>query len=540
MPEMRSSEVALAALSQTLSTKPEWRRRQQDAHAVQPLPKRERDLQQDAHRNARRSVLEAGQTGVVASDRRGEPVRLEDCMVQAVAVPGQAHLCLVDDRSRAITPCQDQVACRRSSRGGVLVCALADGATSAPLSHFGAMFLSQAACEIAAELAEEKPDELLSARFLGELYHRLYLRGHDLSRAARLSHSDAYELFLAAALTVLVITPENSLILAIADGYLRLQGEVRDLHDLVCRDTVLRNQAVPPLLWHRLALDHELGATRREMAARESDVLALGRELDALTKKRFISRDSRQAGAEAIAGESAALHIGMDRLDAIYDECGRFKVAWYGPTRDLLSGDGVALFSDGLYYAQPAETRGKNELKQFPAMRLISTVAPADLESLLSLWNLVAEPLRQDSSSSQPITGTLCPIGAVLQLLKTGPEEVSGLLAEAVKEVSARRAKEDAGFFVRTGIPAENASPLSLLEELLSARPECHQDKVSVSMEIVNLVRDLGYEILQAGIARHLGEPHARLAPPEALLPMHDDLSCICVSQRDEPPTINS
>lgn len=150
-------------------------------------------------------------------------------------------------------PCQDAAACCRDERS--LVLALCDGASTAPLAHYGAGLLARAAAELAKRRADALRGPLACAEFLGGLHADLYLVQHQIAGQLGLLPTDAHDLLLAATIQLLVVRPRDSLVLALGDGSLLVGDRCYDLPRTLGREISIHASNRPPLLSYLIASD---------------------------------------------------------------------------------------------------------------------------------------------------------------------------------------------------------------------------------------------------------------------------------------------
>ncbi len=150
-------------------------------------------------------------------------------------------------------PCQDSAACARDERSIAL--ALCDGASTAPLAHYGSGLLARAAAEFAKRRADAHDGPLCSVDFLGGLHADLYLIQHFIAGQLGLPPSLAHELILAATVQLLIVRPKDSLVLALGDGSLIAGERCYDISRTLSRELSQDSSTRPPLLSYLLASD---------------------------------------------------------------------------------------------------------------------------------------------------------------------------------------------------------------------------------------------------------------------------------------------
>jgi Protein phosphatase 2C len=169
----------------------------------------------------------------VGADRAMEEARARDLVPPEPILPetefeGDVETMVVKVRGYSHylsgLPYQDSHAVRYDPETRTHCIVIADGVSDVPLSHHAADIISDAVAQIATDLvadssgAYRENGSLMNAKFLRELHSRtagVYL---DLCEETRYHPEEAAERFMATTIQVAVVTPSESLIVALSDG----------------------------------------------------------------------------------------------------------------------------------------------------------------------------------------------------------------------------------------------------------------------------------------------------------------------------------
>ena len=243
--------------------------------------------------------------------------------VRVLRVAGLAHY-------REGLPCQDAWAVDRDPEGKAICAVVADGVSSVKLSHFGSELLVGALARIAGELVRDtsgawrENGSIMSAAFLRELHTRTLGVYLDLCERTALHPIEATERFLCTTLHLVVMTPAETAILALADGVTGWVDSYTRIEDDTAR--IKPGGNVPPLL-DSVLID---AALRQDPGWARS--LALMTEVE-----------------QNLVREAASFHV-----------------VKYGPTAEVLP-TSVELATDGAFYT---DMLPRDQASGFPLVRL--------------------------------------------------------------------------------------------------------------------------------------------------------------------------
>lgn len=190
----------------------------------------------------------------------GMSVDLKSLQVRSVTISGQSHL-------HAKRPCQDSVAFVHDTHA--LVAVVSDGVGSVPLAHFGAEILCRETTKIARELVASSSG-VLEAAFLAKLHQRIVKRLWQICREIQIHPSDAAQHILSATLQILIVTPEESVVFALGDGFIESDGEWMAIEEIMRRPASSQMRLPPPLLATGLWFDFISPAERQELGDLET------------------------------------------------------------------------------------------------------------------------------------------------------------------------------------------------------------------------------------------------------------------------------
>lgn len=262
----------------------------------------------------------------------------------ALSVPGLWHY-------EKGTPSQDACVVEADRSAGVVCGVVADGVSQAPLAQYGARILGGALARVALDLLADTTGRFrvngsfMNVGFLGELHHRTTRAYLDLCAATNFHPEVAQEHFLPTTLQLLIVTPEESAIVALADGVYRWGDRSGTIAAAVERPPSPGNY--PPLLER-----HIFDEARRQRA-----------------------RDPRRLEP-------------LSRAEQMYvDEARAFKIVAYGSTGEVVP-KGVEMGSDGAFYTDVIPAQSET---LFPLVKLVETDRRAmpDVETAVKLLHIV-------------------------------------------------------------------------------------------------------------------------------------------------------
>lgn len=279
-------------------------------------------------------------------------------------------------------PCQDIVLCQRSPQS--IIAVVSDGAGAVPLSHLGANLLAQESIRILSELLDstdlKQKRTILDPYLMGALHARLLNFMHEINQELEINDFDAYCLFWAATLQILIITPKETLVLALGDGYLKWQGHYTQIEKRIGRSEELCGLNYPPLLASQLALN---------------DPDARGRS------------DTQARLREELFNESRA-----------------FSVVAYGATKQILSKE-IVLATDGLRFASDLGAIARS-WSGLTIDNLLKRYGAAEAEQILLLMSLSVSKTGSSKRDSLFADIAKCSAG------KSGP---AGLIATRINDL---------------------------------------------------------------------------------------------------------
>jgi len=340
---------------------------------------------------AERAIASARERGVIPEvpELPTTTAQLE-ADVRVLRVPGMAHY-------REGLPCQDAWAIDRDPEGEAICAVVADGVSSVKLSHFGSELLAGAAARIAGELVRDtsgawrENGSIMNAAFLRELHTRTLGVYLDLCERTALHPVEASERFLCTTLHLVVMTPAETAILALADGVTGWGDSYTKIEDDTAR--VKPGANVPPLI-------------------------------DPLLVDTALQQDPVWAGA--LAAMTEVEHN-------LIREAASFHVVKYGPTAEVLP-KSVELATDGALYTD-MQPRGRASV--FPLVRLGVTEQRAFQEvgeavKLFHLTRLSEELALRDFELELVLSEEARPVGErEIQELEDIMLTIGGELAEA-------------------------------------------------------------------------------------------------------------
>lgn len=247
-------------------------------------------------------------------------------------------------------PCQDATMFCRTEEA--MIFATADGVSQAHFAHLGSRMLLEKCTEFLPALLARRPSgvPLIDPDFLAEIHVEMYFACFDISRHFNLHVLDAWRLLLPTTIKVMIVTPEETIIVGLDDGLMVWQEEAFWLESII-PDRPITNANIPPLLARSPATDLQL-------------------------QQSYHFHESEQGLAE----EAQALYLYA-----------------YDSTAEVMP-HGVLLCSDGVIYSHemmPASRWDRMEQQfAFPLFHLFETLTPLDVVPLALLYNAIAEPLR--------------------------------------------------------------------------------------------------------------------------------------------------
>ncbi len=205
----------------------------------------------DSVKNANDSIIHARALGIIPNGNAAisDSVDLNRIEFQTLKLKGLDHY-------EHGQPCQDVVVCKRSPQS--IIAVVSDGAGAVPLSHLGANLLAQESIKVLSGLLDgmdlRSKKSILDPYMLGALHARLLNFIHEINQELEINDFDAYRLFWAATLQLLIITPRETVVLALGDGFIKWQGQYKSIEERMDRSAELRGLNYPPLLASQLAL----------------------------------------------------------------------------------------------------------------------------------------------------------------------------------------------------------------------------------------------------------------------------------------------
>ncbi|MBX7145047.1 MAG: protein phosphatase 2C domain-containing protein [Oligoflexia bacterium] len=303
---------------------------------------------------ANKEIARAGKAGIIQPiDEDAAPVDLTALTITEVVETGLFHL--TED-----TELQDCTLSYGTERDDLKILLLSDGVSSVPLSKIGARILTHAAAAAIDELLS-RPDveyiedgSFMNARFLAALHCKLCEALVETSLQVGLHPLNACELAFSATLQIAVITPQETAVLSLSDGFIGAKHAFQAMEVISARKMPDFN--TPPLLC------------------------------------RAIEREAReQLKRQKIKGFELSRHARN-----LFDEAEAFKVILHGPTSEVLK-HMLALSSDGLCFTDGLEhADGRPRLPVLPY--LTSADEPLDkLHTAINLFHIyrLAEYRRQ-------------------------------------------------------------------------------------------------------------------------------------------------
>ena len=138
-------------------------------------------------------------------------------------------------------PCQDATAILRSP--DLIVAVVADGATGAPKSHYGARLLSTNMALLAKKVAQRHPGRVFpTSGFLGDLHCSMVKTFVQDARSLGISPQEAAEVYGTVTLSVMIMDKHNTLITSVGDGFLWFDNCLYDIDDLCAFEKIQANQ----------------------------------------------------------------------------------------------------------------------------------------------------------------------------------------------------------------------------------------------------------------------------------------------------------
>jgi len=243
----------------------------------------------------------------------------------------------------------------------VYIAANADGVSQAPFSHYGARRLLQLLAEGLPEVIARcaRKGSLLSPRLLSTVYQEVYEGCERVCRESHLHPFEAWRLLLPFTFKLLIVTPKESLVIALDDGY---------------------------LFWNNHGCPVEERAPRR---------FELDENIPPLLARPFVY-DSISLRASKKLGESEA---------RLAEEAYAFQIVAYGPSSSILE-QGTRICSDGVAYSDFFVTeklkRTFSSNTALPLFNLLQTYKPTRVASLCLLYNFIAAETTVRAQMADP------------------------------------------------------------------------------------------------------------------------------------------
>lgn len=319
------------------------------APALNLLPVKVEELTERSVHYAAQAILRAQNAGILRKERGRPRIRVDISKLQykAVLIRGQDHYI-------NHTECQDAIAIHHDTQCFVAV--TCDGAGGLPGTHVGARLLANEALTVAKELLADPTQayfvngSFLNEGFLGELHKRMYVATHRFANETGMEAGEAYRSFLSATVQILLMTPFETAIVALGDGFVTWNGERFSIEDRVGRPEQLREANHPPLLSCGVAFD---------------------------------------AGSEPMREGDAVIK------EALQEEARSFYVVAYGPTAEIIL-DGAELATDGVRFTREL-LRSRDGTIDFPLHKLLDMHAADEVIRAGNLFNLAADSAGKDS-----------------------------------------------------------------------------------------------------------------------------------------------
>lgn len=309
------------------------------------LPFSEDSLLERSKSYAASALRRAERLGILNKSRKLPSTKLSLSRIQdtKLVIKGQGHFCSASE-------CQDAVVSAKDQKSYVAV--VADGAGAFELSHFGSQLLANEALQITQRLINEQEGfgGLLHENFLGELYKRLYLRFHHLIKYIGVHPGTAYKTFLASTVQILIITPEESMVLSLGDGYLQWQDRLESIEEKTERSSRLVDFNHPPLFICSLAFD---------------------------------------AGAAPIRSCDEQIRV------ALHEEAKSFDIIAYGPSAEVLKNP-LLLSTDGIRFSAALAPANEVEVS-FPLAELLAHYSADTVKNIAHIYNLATPSPRGES-----------------------------------------------------------------------------------------------------------------------------------------------
>lgn len=316
-------------------------------------------LEAQAHKAANAEIARALKKGVLQTSISTDAADLSGLPNLTVSAPGFFHLS--DD-----VPLQDYALVHGEGRSDLRLAVLSDGVSSAKYSHLGARALCHAAAVIIDEcltpaIAQGQTESILDSSFLARLHTELCRCIIEISKLAEIHPLNAIDAMFSATLQCAVVSPHETFVIALADGFFGQANAFRSIE--LVTDRTMPDFNTPPLI----------GRAIEEEARSQLKWKARGNY--------SIPRDER----------------------FLFEEAASFKVVFHGCTKDVLT-SALVLTSDGLVYTDGVAY--SSPTPALPVLHFLDDEAPSvsgftETTSLLHVHALAA--LRRDIAKAHNV-----------------------------------------------------------------------------------------------------------------------------------------
>ncbi|MEZ4753331.1 MAG: protein phosphatase 2C domain-containing protein [Bdellovibrionota bacterium] len=324
----------------------------------------EQDLKYRSLAYAQLALDKARNAGRISSESISdfEPLNLDDLNVKVTRAKGRAHM-LRDEH------CQDQAVVVRNH--DYLVAVQADGVSTTRFAAIGALIQSHITTEAIFESlnsvqVEEGQSLLLCPDFLASVYTIFYTKLFEVAKKCDLHIEDALELFITATNKILIVSPKESVVYSIDDGFLSFNGAYLNVAEHVGRLKILSDLNIGPSI---------------KYAIREDDASKIGhRSIPRVFDPNYTIEGLKQSYTHAEL-------INFNRVvsEILVEEARGFQVMAWAPSAEFFSSP-VSLFTDGVSFAQ--ELNQESDNKFFPLVEWAEKYSQATLEYYTALFNL--------------------------------------------------------------------------------------------------------------------------------------------------------
>lgn len=449
----------------TLNRHPHIQSLQEKHLYAQTLPLDEELLTARSRDYASYALRRAVRLGILNDKQKNtaEPVNIEELAHRMLLLRGQDHYLTG-------TECQDEIVVWRDDQSFIAV--VCDGAGAFELSHFGSRLISREALRVFKTALEDELSKnimggsFLNRNFLTTVHRQMYLGMHELVCELGMSPGNAYKTFLATTLQVMIVTPKETAVLALGDGFLSWKGQLECLSDRTQRPARLRRANHPPLLICGLAFD---------------------------------------AGAKPIRKSDAEIKV------ALHTEAMCFDIVAYAPTSELLV-DGIEMSSDGLRFCDEVTNDNEADATLFPLHKLLVKHPVTKVIEMANLFNLAGEVEEGETK-----------LNLVLEALakdEAGNEifpEISKKLKAFVSDQFARYIASDA----KLRAFLDKSSGYDSVKFLLNGNHQAAKD----GKQSIQMLEQLAVELAMQTVTRNWGIPCKGFFKP-----MWDDIAIIQIT----------